>query len=197
MSLFSANITGYISLTLIAAACTGAAAAFIVSGIKMIRRQIKLNNSITLVNLRSTKGHYVFFMSVIAVFIIAASVVLLGGYPLENELLSESFGFAAAEINTAFLFLLLFLFSLLFLLTVLLLARSAVVDKGVYTALNYLDWHRVHDYIIDETKGVVILSSARETFYTIKGTTAPLKVKKEDIPKLKFILNRNKNKFSI
>ena len=28
-------------------------------------------------------------------------------------------------------------------------SKSAVVDRGVYSGMRYLDWYHVHDYIID------------------------------------------------
>ena len=70
------------------------------------------------------------------------------------------------------------------------------MDKGVYTGFDVLDWHQVRDYIIDEERGILELSSDKATFSTLKHLTTPFRVKKTDVAKLKFILNKNKNKFS-
>ena len=94
-------------------------------------------------------------------------------------------------------FLLAFLLCVLFLLVTLARSKSAVVDRGVYSGMRYLDWYHVHDYSIDELHGTVILSSDPYTFFTLSGTTPPLRVAKNDVPKLEFILNKNKNKFSV
>ena len=50
--------------------------------------------------------------------------------------------------------------------------------------------------MIDEDKGIVVLSSDKDTFSTLRRLTSPFKVKKQDVEKIKFILNKNKNKFS-
>lgn len=71
-----------------------------------------------------------------------------------------------------------------------------MVDKGVYTNFDMLDWHQVRDYIIDEEQGILVLSSDKNTFSTLRRLTTPFKVAKSDVQKLKFILNKNKNKFS-
>ena len=42
----------------------------------------------------------------------------------------------------------------------------------------------------------MVLSGNKDTFKTLDGTTPPMRVAVNDIPKLKFILNKNKNKFS-
>jgi hypothetical protein len=75
-------------------------------------------------------------------------------------------------------------------------SKSAVIDKGIFTGLQMVDWYHLHDYIIDEVNCIVVVTTSRMTFLTLKGTTQPLKVDRNDIPKLVFILNKNKNKFS-
>ena len=75
-------------------------------------------------------------------------------------------------------------------------SRNAVVDKGIYTGFGMLDWHQVRDYIIDEERGILVLSSDRNTFSTLEHLTTPFRVRKDEVQKLKFILNKNKNKFS-
>ncbi|MCX4314483.1 MAG: hypothetical protein OSJ83_11625, partial [Clostridia bacterium] len=61
---------------------------------------------------------------------------------------------------------------------------------------DMLDWHHVRDYIIDEERGMLMLSADKNTFSTLRNLTTPFRVAKTDIQKLKFILNKNKNKFS-
>lgn len=163
---------------------------------KLIKRQIKLFNSIVLVQLKSAKLHYLIFIAVVSMFIIFLLLSVSDASSYEFSTLERMYSFNSSYASILLMFVLLLLVSIDVLLVMLFLSKSAVVDRGIYTALNYLDWYHVHDYIIDEGRGVVVLSAQKETFATLKGTTAPLKVMKNDIPKLKFILNKNKNKFS-
>lgn len=163
---------------------------------RLIKRQIKLYNSIVLVNLRSTKLHYLVFVAITSLFLILLGLSMADSASLEYGVLESLYGIPH---GLAFFLMLCtagVLLSVDIMLIALLFSRSAVVDRGIYTALNYIEWYHVHDYIIDENKCVVVLSSQKDTFATLSGTTAPLKVSKNDIPKLKFILNKNKNKFS-
>jgi len=166
------------------------------SVIRLVRRQIKLINSIMLVELKSGKWHYMVFFAFGFVAFLVTVFALVGIFDSEFITLYKAFAMPAWQVQLILSFLLFLIVAVEFLFIVLYFAKSAVVDKGIYTALNYLDWYHVHDYIIDEHKGVVILSTSKDTFNTIRGTTTPLRVTKEDIPKLKFILNKNKNKFS-
>ncbi len=163
---------------------------------KLIKRQIKLYNSITLVRLKSGKLHYWIFFLLILAFIIYIVLQMISPDAADSLFLQKHFMMERWHSSLMFSFLLLLLFSIEFLLAVIAYSKSAVVDRGIYTVLTYFDWYHVHDYLIDEDKCVVVLSSEKDTFSTIKGTTPPLKVAKNDIAKLKFILNKNKNKFS-
>ena len=164
--------------------------------VKLIKRQIKLSNSITLVELKSTKIHYWIFALCAAFFFVYVLFQMTDPNGPELLLLQKYFSMPRWQALLMLGFLAFMLICALFLLVVLIRCRGGVVDKGVYTAVRYLEWYHVHDYIIDEEKCVVILSADKDTFKTLKGTTPPLKVAKNDIPKLKFILNKNKNKFS-
>jgi len=170
---------------------------FGVYAVWLIKRQVKLHHSIMLIELKSTKLHYLAFMMVVAALFVLLIWAFSGASPFERGQLYEAFGFSYAQSSMVFAFLLFFLFVLEFLLAVLFFSKSAVVDKGIFTALQFLNWYHVHDYIIDESKAELVLTTNAETFLTVRGTTAPLRVKKNDIPKLKFILNKNKNKFSM
>ena len=195
MNLLGANlIIPYVALVIMAAVGFGAGIVCSISAVRLIRRQIKLNNSITLVELKSGKLHYLIFFVLVSVFIIVSALSLVGVHFLESEV--TAYGMEPWQAAVMLMFLLLLLLSVDFLLAVLFFAKSAVVDRGIYTELYYLDWYHVHDYIIDESTGIVIISTQKETFSTLKGTTLPLRIAKNDIPKIKFILNKNKNKFS-
>mgnify|MGYP001043612898 CR=1 FL=1 len=173
-----------------------AGAACIAFAVQLIKRQVKLSNSITLVELKSTKLHYAIFALAVAFFFVYVIFQMIDAGAPEIILLNEYFGMPRWQALWMLGFLAFLLLCAEFLLAVLLKCRGGVVDRGVYTAVRYLQWYHVHDYIIDEEKCVVILTADKDTFKTLKGTTPPLKVAKNDIPKLKFILNKNKNKFS-
>ncbi len=181
---------------LVGVVCILASAALLLTGVRQIKKQIKLYNSITLVELKHFKLHYYGFGFVVAFLIFYTVTQMADVRSPEFVLLQEAFAMKRWQCNTTLSFVLLLLSSLEFVLVVLARSRSAVVDKGVYCGLKYLDWYYVHDYIIDEARGIVVLSSDPYTFFTLSGTTPPLHVAKNDIPKLKFILNKNKNKFS-
>ena len=164
--------------------------------VRQIRRQVKLYNSITLVELKSFKWHYFVFIFVAAFFVFYVITQMADYASPEVNVMSENLNMQRWQVNLTLAFMLYLLLAVEFLLIVLARSKSAVVDKGIYSGMLYLDWYHVHDYIIDEERGHVILSSDKYTFFTLRGTTPPLKVAKNDIPKLKFILNKNKNKFS-
>ena len=164
--------------------------------VRQIRRQVKLYNSITLVELKSFKWHYFVFIFVAAFFVFYVITQMADYAAPEVNVMSENLNMQRWQVTLTLAFMLYLLLAVEFLLIVLARSKSAVVDKGIYSGMRYLDWYHVHDYIIDEERGHVILSSDKYTFFTLRGTTPPLKVAKNDIPKLKFILNKNKNKFS-
>ena len=164
--------------------------------VRQIRRQVKLYNSITLVELKSFKWHYFVFIFVAAFFVFYVITQMADYAAPEVNVMSENLNMQRWQVNLTLAFMLYLLLAVEFLLIVLARSKSAVVDKGIYSGMRYLDWYHVHDYIIDEERGHVILSSDKYTFFTLRGTTPPLQVAKNDIPQLKFILNKNKNKFS-
>ncbi|MDR2202257.1 MAG: hypothetical protein LBP26_05805 [Clostridiales bacterium] len=186
---FAAPIIMIIVGTVVGVAC-------IVFGAGLIKRQIKLYNSITLVELKSTKAHYMLFAPPVAFLIIFTVFQMIDPAASEVALNAERLGMRRWQTNLTLGFLLFLLVSVEFLLVVLLQSKGGVVDRGIYTSILYLDWYHVHDYIIDEERCVVILTSQKDTFATLRGTTPPLRVSKNDVDKLKFILNKNKNKFS-
>lgn len=191
------SIKPFLLPTLVGIVCVAVGAVLVTAAVRQIRRQIKLYNSITLVELKNFKWHYLVFAGITAFFIFYDITQMADPQGPEAVLMSEAMGMKRWQTNVMLGALLGLLLCVEFFLVVLMKSRSAVVDRGIYSGMRYLDWYHVHDYIIDEERGHVILSSDRYTFFTLRGTTPPLKVAKNDIPKLKFILNKNKNKFSL
>lgn len=194
---FIITIKPYVLPVLVGVVCLIVGAVLALAAVRQIMRQIKLYNSITLVELKSFKWHYFVFICVTALFIFYAVTQMADPEAPEIGLMRETLNMKRWQTNIVLGALVGLMVCVEFLLVVLARSRSAVVDRGVYTGMRFLDWYHVHDYIIDEERGHVILSSDKFTFFTLRGTTPPLKVAKNDIPKLKFILNKNKNKFSV
>lgn len=190
-------IKPYVLPVLVGVVCVAVGIVLSLAAIKQIKRQVKLYNSITLVELKNFKWHYLVFIGVLAFFIFYNITQMADSQGPEAVLMRNTLAMKRWHTNIMLGAVLWLLVSAEFFLVVLMRSKSAVVDRGVYSGMRYLDWYHVHDYIIDEERGHVILSSDKYTFFTLRGTTPPLKVAKNDIPKLKFILNKNKNKFSI
>lgn len=194
---FIITIKPYVLPVFVGAVCLAVSVVLVLATVRQIKRQVKLYNSITLVELKNFKWHYYVFICVIALFIFYAVTQMADPEAPEIALMAEKLNMDRWQTNIVLGALVGLLLCIEFLLVVLARSRSAVVDRGIYSGMRYLDWYHVHDYIIDEERGQVILSSDKFTFFTLHGTTPPLRVAKNDIPKLKFILNKNKNKFSL
>ena len=164
--------------------------------VRLVMRQIKLYHSINLVELKTSKLAYWIFAALIAVLMFFTVTIMSDPESPGMADMRALFGVSRAYVNIALMFGLVVMIAAEAFVVVLAISRTAVVDKGVYTNFGMLDWHQVHDYIIDEERGVLVLSSDKNTFATLKSLTTPFRVKREDIQKLKFILNKNKNKFS-
>lgn len=191
------GFSGYLATVIITAiAATFSAAVIVEKVIKLVLRQIKLYHSINLVELKTRKiGYWVF--SVIVGFLIFYLIMLMADADAPSvAMFNELFGVGRALTNIALMFVLIVMLAVEVFIVALGVSKNAVVDKGVYTNFDMLDWHQVRDYIIDEERGILVLSSDKNTFSTLKSLTTPFKVGKNDIQKLKFILNKNKNKFS-
>lgn len=165
--------------------------------LKTIKLQRKLYNSITLVELKTTRIHYYIFSLVSAFMIILTVFTMIDVEATNLKFLTETFNMQRWQMNLMLGFLLIVLVATLTIFILLSMCKSAVVDRGIYINNSFIDWYHVHDYVIDESRGVVILTSSKDAFKTLHGTTPTLKVSKNDISKLKFILNKNKNKFSM
>lgn len=190
-------IQPYLLPVIVGIVCVCVGAVLVFATVRQIRRQIKLYNSITLVELKNFKWHYIVFIFVIAFFMFYLITQMADPQSPETELMKRALNMERWQTNMTLGAVLGLMLCAEFMLVTLARSRSAVVDRGVYSGMRYLDWYHVHDYIIDEERGQVILSSDKYTFFTLRGTTPPLRVAKNDIPKLKFILNKNKNKFSV
>ncbi|MCH5161190.1 MAG: hypothetical protein J1G04_04080 [Clostridiales bacterium] len=188
---------GYlVTVVMTAVIATLVAALLIRQVVLLLMRQVKLYHSIKLVELKTSKLAYWVFAALIGVFIFFTVTAMSDPESVVTEAIKGTFDVTRAHVNIALMFALLAMVSAEAFVIVLAISKTAVVDKGVYTNFGMLDWHQVRDYIIDETRCVLVLSSDKNTFYTLDNLTTPFKVKREDIEKLKFILNKNKNKFS-
>lgn len=185
-----------ITIIITAVVCSAVSAVLIYRTTRMIMSQVKLKRSITLVELNTAKIAYWVFAGVVALLMFLVIAKMSSSYAFGVGQLERILGSNRLGTNIALMFVLILLISAEALIVTLGLSRNAVVDKGVYTNFGIMDWHRVRDYVIDEARGILVLTSDRRTFSTLNGLTPPFRVKKSDIQKLKFILNKNKNKFS-
>ena len=187
----------YIAMVIVCAAATvGVTVSVVLLTVRIIARQVKLYHSINLVELKTSKLVFIIFAGSVG-FLIIYIIWQMAKVDSQTTLLFvELFGVGKTETNIALMFALIIAIATETLLVALTFCKNAVVDKGVYTNTDLLDWHRVRDYMIDEEKCVLVLSSDRNTFSTLRRLTPPFRFKKSDVEKLKFILNKNKNKFS-
>lgn len=191
------GFNGYLATVIITAVVSLTTTAVIAEkAVRLIMRQIKLYHSINLVELKTGKAVFWTF-SVIVGFLIFYIIMQMADAeaPSVTEFYNL-FGVGRTLTNIALMFVLIVMIAAETFIVLLGISKNAVVDKGIYTGFDMLDWHQVRDYIIDEERGILVLSSDKNTFSTLKHLTTPFRVKKNDVQKLKFILNKNKNKFS-
>lgn len=193
---FCSTAPAFIIPVFVACLSTVVSALLAVVTVKLVRRQIKLYNSIRLVELKSFKLHYWAIVCVLVFLEFFCFTQLFDPVGPERELVMRLFDMRPWQFNMSLIFTIVLLSAVIVFLVAVAFSKCAVVDGGVFTAFSFLDWYHVHDYLIDEDKSIVILSGNKNTFRTLMSTTPPLKVAREDVPKLKFILNKNKNKFS-
>ncbi|MDE7463982.1 MAG: hypothetical protein K2M48_03035 [Clostridiales bacterium] len=183
-------------VVILALTTVAAAAVMVYHAVRLIRRRIKLNHSIMLVELRTHKIMYWIFAGVIGALIVWLISQMADESSFSVVKFTELFGIESTHAVVALIFPLIAMIGAEAFIIALCVGKNAIVDKGVFTDYSMLDWHQVHDYIIDEERGILVLSADKATFSTLKNLTTPFHVKKSDIEKLKFILNKNKNKFS-
>lgn len=191
------DMAKYLAIVIISAIASVAVTAAIVRWVVLlIMRQIKLYRSINLVELKTNKIVYWIFAGVVGFMIFYLIMQMSDAQAPSVLAFREMFGVSRLQVNIAFMFALIVMIAAETFIITLAVSRNAVVDKGVYTGFGMLDWHQVRDYIIDEERGILVLSSDRNTFSTLEHLTTPFRVRKDEVQKLKFILNKNKNKFS-
>lgn len=190
-------MAGYLATVIITGIASVAITAVLIQKlVTLIMRQIKLYHSITLVELKTHKLIYWIFASVIGFLIFYIIMQMVDPEAPSVEDFYNLFGATRSQTNIALMFVLIVMIAAEAFVIMLGISKNAVVDKGIYTNFDMLDWHQVRDYIIDEKRSALILSSDKQTFSTLRNITTPFKVAKTDIQKLQFILNKNKNKFS-
>ena len=190
-------MTGYLIAVIITGIVTVVMTVVLVQKIiTLIMRQVKLYHSIMLVELKTRKIIYWIFAAVIGFFIFYVIMQMADPDAPSVAEFHELFGVGRMHTNIALMFVLIVMIAAEAFVIMLGISKNAVVDKGIYTNFDMLDWHQVRDYIIDEQHNLLVLSSNKQTFSTLRNITTPFKVAKSDVQKLKFILNKNKNKFS-
>lgn len=190
-------MTAYLITVIITAVISVAVSAVAVfKTVKLIIMQVELYRSINLVELKSRKIMYWIFAVIIGFLIFYLVMQMADAHSPSAEEFYALFGVGRTHTNIALMFVLIVMIAAEAFIVTIGVSRSAVVDKGVYTGFAVLDWHAVRDYIIDEERGVLMLSSDKGTFSTLRNVTKPFRVAKTDVQKLKFILNKNKSKFS-
>lgn len=190
-------MAGYLATLIITAVASLAVAGVLVEKtVRLIIMQVKLYHSINLVELKTKKIMYWVFAAIEGFFIFYLIMQMADAHSPSVEEFNALFGVDRLKTNIALMFVLIVMIAAEAFTVTFAIGRNAVVDKGVYTNFGMIDWHRVRDYIIDEERGILMLSSDKNTFSTLKNVTTPFRVNKKDVQKLKFILNKNKNKFS-
>jgi hypothetical protein len=161
-----------------------------------IRHQRRLKYSITIIPLRTNKFFY-WLLDVLLVLLFGGLMYLFIK-PMGNGLTKELY--SVWNLNTGEVRIVLSLLMVIDLIclavaAVLTYAKSAVVNDGIYTAIYFLDWNHLYDFYFEKKGNKVIVSNNRNGALTLSGTSSPLRFNPADREKLKFLLNKNKNKF--
>lgn len=138
------SIKPFLLPTLVGIVCVVVGAVLVTAAVRQIRRQIKLYNSITLVELKNFKWHYLVFAGITAFFIFYAVTQMADPQGPEAVLMREVMGMKRWQTNVMLGALSGLLLCVEFFLVVLMKSRSAVVDRGIYSGMRYLDWYHVH-----------------------------------------------------
>ncbi len=161
-----------------------------------IRHQHRLKYSITIIALKTNKIFYWMLDILIAFAILACVSLLIDPYnSILTKELYEIWNMNTLYVRSTLLLLLVILSCSLSITVMLTIAKSAVVNDGIYTAVYFLDWHHLYDFHFEKGDNKVVVSNNRNGALTLSGTSTPLKFSKNDRDKLKFLLNKNKNKF--
>ncbi|NLC17429.1 MAG: hypothetical protein GX756_06090 [Clostridiales bacterium] len=162
----------------------------------IIRHQRRLKYSITIIPLKTNK----FFYLLLDIFLVLIMVLLgfIFAKPQDSFLAQELYNIwdmSTAEARLVLGILMVINLCCLAISAALTYAKSAVVNDGIYTAIYFLDWNHLYDFYFEKKGNKVIVSNNRNGALTLSGTSAPLKFAPADREKLKFLLNKNKNKF--
>lgn len=164
--------------------------------VKTVRHQYRLRYSITIISLRTNKFFY-FLLDILllcAAFFCIAFIV----NPVGNFLTKELFAIWKMNIFLVRItlgLLLIIIISVLAISVMLSFAKNAVVNDGIFTSVYFFDWHHLYDFYFEKKGNSVVISNNRNGALTLSGTSSPLVFKSREREKLKFILNKNKNKF--
>ena len=189
------NVWAYVLMAAVMAAAAIATFIAVYVVVSRLAHQRRLHKSIKLIELKTVKLHYAIF----AVLTGGAFLYFIGqaadaGSP-ERSFFARLLNFTDAAFNGMISFVIVMLAALTAMFVLLASAKCAVMDKGVYTGLRFVEWYDIYDFLIDEKNCRVIFTVSNNTFTTLSGTTPPYKFKSEDTQKLVFICNKNKNSF--
>ena len=164
--------------------------------VRTIRHQHRLKYSITIISLKTNKFFY-WVLDIMMTFVLLTCISLLIE-PQSSYLTKELY--EVWNMNTLYVRSILLLLSVIdscaLAITVMMtVAKSAVVNDGIYTAVYFLDWHHLYDFHFEKRGNKVVISNNRNGALTLSGTSTPLKFSKNEREKLKFLLYKNKNKF--
>ena len=164
--------------------------------VRTIRHQHRLKYSITIISLKTNKFFY-WVLDIMMTFVLLTCISLLIE-PQSSYLTKELYEVWNMNILyvRSILLLLSVITSCVLAITVMMtVAKSAVVNDGIYTAVYFLDWHHLYDFHFEKRGNKVVISNNRNGALTLSGTSTPLKFSKNEREKLKFLLYKNKNKF--
>ena len=164
--------------------------------VRTIRHQHRLKYSITIISLKTNKFFY-WVLDIMMTFVLLTCISLLIE-PQSSYLTKELYEVWNMNILyvRSILLLLSVITSCVLAITVMMtVAKSAVVNDGIYTAVYFLDWHHLYDFHFEKRGNKVVISNNRNGALTLSGTSTPLRFSKNEREKLKFLLYKNKNKF--
>jgi len=163
--------------------------------LRAVRAQTKLYNSIQLVVLKNAKVQYLAAAALSAALLVLCIVLAALPGSGARAYLIRLYGMSEPAVTATFVCLCLIWFSVATPLLIMYFSRAAIVDRGIYIAGRFIDWHRLYYYYVDEDKHSFILSTNKKGPYALKGVFGPCRFDRIDEEKVKFILNKNRNKF--
>lgn len=175
--------------------CAAAAVTFVVYCLRTVRQQIKLYHSIQLVILRRNRTHFLIMACLAFALFVFCLVGAASRIDFFYDRPYETYGIGAVMMRISYVMLSLFSAAATAVFVVLFVSKCAIVDRGIQLPGRLIDWHRLYYYYVDEIKYNVIISLNKKGPYTLMGLHGPYKFDRIDLEKLKFILNKNRNKF--